>query len=78
MPHTIARPGGLGDGPCGKVGIRVAQGEPPTASQIQRADVATVRVQALGSPDAYGKTFEIVGGERSANVDWARSFASSA
>jgi uncharacterized protein YbjT (DUF2867 family) len=74
VPYTIVRPGGLGDGPGGQVGIRVAQGDKMESGQIQRADVATVCVQALGNPDAFGKTFEIVGGEAGAGVDWAAFF----
>jgi uncharacterized protein YbjT (DUF2867 family) len=74
VPYTIVRPGGLGDGAGGQVGIRVAQGDKMESGQIQRADVATVCVQALGNPDAFGKTFEIVGGEPGASVDWAAFF----
>ena len=74
VPYTIVRPGGLGDGPGGKVGIRVAQGDKMASGQIQRADVAIVCVQALGNPDAFGKTFEIVAGEPGASVDWAAFF----
>jgi uncharacterized protein YbjT (DUF2867 family) len=74
VPYTIVRPGGLGDDPGGKTGIRVAQGDKMESGQIQRADVATVCVQALGNPDALGKTFEIVGGEPGASVDWAAFF----
>jgi uncharacterized protein YbjT (DUF2867 family) len=74
VPYTIVRPGGLGDGPGGKVGIRVGQGDTMASGEIQRADVATVCVQALGNPDAVGKTFEIVGGEPGASVDWAAFF----
>jgi uncharacterized protein YbjT (DUF2867 family) len=74
VPYTIVRPGGLGDGPGGKVGIRVGQGDKMESGAIQRADVATVCVQALGNPDALGKTFEIVGGEPGASVDWGAFF----
>jgi uncharacterized protein YbjT (DUF2867 family) len=74
VPYTIVRPGGLGDGPGGKVGIRVGQGDRMESGAIQRADVATVCVQALGNPDAFGKTFEIVGGESGASVDWTAFF----
>lgn len=74
VPYTIVRPGGLGDGPGGQVGLRVGQGDTMESSQIQRADVATVCVQALGNPDAFGKTFEIAGGEPGASVDWAAFF----
>jgi uncharacterized protein YbjT (DUF2867 family) len=74
VPYTIVRPGGLGDGPGGKVGIRVGQGDTMASGAIQRADVALVCVQALGNPDAFGKTFEIVAGEPGASVDWAAFF----
>jgi uncharacterized protein YbjT (DUF2867 family) len=74
VPYTIVRPGGLGDGPGGKVGLRVGQGDTLESGQIQRADVATVCVQALGNPDAIGKTFEVIGGAPGASVDWAAFF----
>jgi uncharacterized protein YbjT (DUF2867 family) len=74
VPYTIVRPGGLGDGPGGKVGLRVGQGDTMDSGQIQRADVATVCVQALGNPDAYGKTFEVIGGAPGASIDWATFF----
>ena len=51
-----------------------AQGDTLASGQIQRADVAIVCVQALGNPDAVGKTFEIVAGEPGASVDWAAFF----
>jgi uncharacterized protein YbjT (DUF2867 family) len=74
VPYTIVRPGGLGDGPGGKVGIRVGQGDTMASGAIERADVGIVCVQALGNPDAVGKTFEIVAGEPGASVDWVAFF----
>jgi uncharacterized protein YbjT (DUF2867 family) len=74
VSYTIVRPGGLGDGPGGKVGLRVGQGDTMASGAIQRADVATVCVQALGNPDAFGKTFEVIGGEPGASVDWVAFF----
>jgi len=74
VPYTIVRPGGLGDGPGGKVGIRVGQGDTIPTGAIQRADVGTVCIKALGNPDAAGKTFEIVGGEPGVTVDWSSFF----
>jgi uncharacterized protein YbjT (DUF2867 family) len=73
-PYTIVRPGGLGDGPGGKAGITISQGDTIPTGQIERADVGTVCIKALGNPDAIGKTFEIVGGEPGAVVDWDSFF----
>lgn len=74
VPYTIVRPGGLGEGPGGKAGIRVAQGDKLETGAIPRADVATVCVQALGNPEALGRTFEIISGAPGASVDWASFF----
>ncbi len=75
VPYTIVRPGGLGDGPGGKTGITVGQGDTMASGAIQRADVGTVCVKALGNPEAFGKTFEIVAGKPGDTVDWGRFFA---
>ncbi len=74
VPYTIVRPGGLGDGPGGLVSIRVSQGDKLDTGAIQRADVGTVCVKALGNPDALNKTFEIVGGDAGASTDWTAFF----
>jgi uncharacterized protein YbjT (DUF2867 family) len=74
VPYTIVRPGGLGDGPGGKAGIVAAQGDKLPTGAIPRADVATVCIEALGNPDALGKTFEIVSGEPGGRVDWSTFF----
>lgn len=74
VPYTIVRHGGLGDGPGGKAGIRIGQGDKLPSGAIPRADVGTVCVHALGNPDAIGRTFEIVSGEPGAGVDWATFF----
>ena len=72
--YTIVRAGGLGDEPGGRNGIRALQGDKLDGGRISRADVATVCVKALGNRHATNKTFEIVGGEPGATVNWSRFF----
>ena len=74
VPYTVVRPGGLRDGAGGLKGIKVMQGDPKIQGQIPRADVAAVCVNALGRKEAFGKTFEIIGDESTAAVDWNRFF----
>ncbi len=72
--YTIVRAGGLGDEPGGKVGIRALQGDKLDGGRITRADVGTVCAKALGNRHAINKTFEIVGGDPGATVNWSRFF----
>lgn len=74
--YTIVRPGGLTNDPPGQAALRVMQGDPRGASgRISRADLARVLVNALGRPEAYGKTFEIVAEPGAMDVDWSALFA---
>lgn len=75
LNYTIVRPGRLTIEEGGRQGIKVMQGDPQDVSgRIPRDDVAAVLVNALGRPDAYGKTFEIVS-EGDPAVDWTTFFA---
>jgi uncharacterized protein YbjT (DUF2867 family) len=48
------------------------QGDPLDGEgSISRSDVAAVLVNAVGRPELYGKTFEIVGDNGSARIEWA-------
>ena len=81
LTYTVVRPAGLGDKPGGLQGIKVDQGDKPLegdprARMIPRADLATVLVNALGNPDAFGKTFEVTGDASTQSVDWAHFFKS--
>jgi uncharacterized protein YbjT (DUF2867 family) len=70
--YTIVRPGALTNEPGGQRGIRIMQGDPRDGEgSIARADLAAVLVSAIGRPDLYGKTFEIVGDNRAARIEWA-------
>jgi uncharacterized protein YbjT (DUF2867 family) len=71
VPYTIVRPGSLNNDPGGEKGIRVMQGDPhDVAGQIPRADVAAVLVNAVGRPEALGKTLEIVSDTQAARPAW--------
>jgi uncharacterized protein YbjT (DUF2867 family) len=70
--YTIVRPGGLSNEPGGREGLKVMQGDiEGSEGRISRADVASVLVNALGLPEAYGLTFEIVGDAGAPRIDWA-------
>jgi uncharacterized protein YbjT (DUF2867 family) len=70
--YTIVRPGALTNEPGGQRGIRIMQGDPREGEgSISRSDLAAVLVSAVGRQDLYGKTFEIVGDNGSARIEWA-------
>lgn len=70
--YTIVRPGALTNEPGGQRGIRIMQGDPRDGEgSISRSDLAAVLVSAVGRPDLYGKTFEIVGDNGIARIEWA-------
>lgn len=81
VPYTVVRPGGLlpapGQPPCveGEVPLRLYPGfETGESAAICRADVGLVMIDALGNPDAIGKTVNLISetGE-AAQVDAWRS-----
>jgi uncharacterized protein YbjT (DUF2867 family) len=55
LPYTIIRPGGLGSGTAS--GAAYLSLDPQAFSYIERADLARLIVDALGSPGAVGKSF---------------------
>jgi uncharacterized protein YbjT (DUF2867 family) len=70
--YTIVRPGALTNEPGGRRGVRVMQGDPRNGEgSISRSDVAAVLVSAIGREDLYFKTFEVVGDNGSARIEWA-------
>jgi uncharacterized protein YbjT (DUF2867 family) len=74
--YTIVRPGSLTNEPGGQRGVRVMQGDPRDGEgSISRSDVAAVLVSAVGRPELYGKTFEIVGDNGSARIEWASLYS---
>lgn len=75
LPYTIVRPGGLTNDAGGKQGIDMrAPVVGSRGGQIPRADVALVLVDALGNPDAMGKTVEIFGDADSDPDGWKDDF----
>jgi uncharacterized protein YbjT (DUF2867 family) len=70
--YTIVRPGALTNEPGGQRGVRIMQGDPRDGEgSISRSDVAAVLISAVGRQDLFGKTFEIVGDNGSARIEWA-------
>ncbi len=92
LPYTIIRPGQLTDGPYtsrdfnslvqasteGKLGVVVETGD-TLNGQTSRIDVAAACVACLKVVAAENKAFEMISkGNRPAEIDWARLFASAA
>lgn len=61
LAYTIIGPAGLLDTPPGRDGLRVLRREDYVSTNVSRADVARVAIDALGNPDAIGKSFALVG-----------------
>ncbi|MEP7242139.1 MAG: SDR family oxidoreductase [Gammaproteobacteria bacterium] len=70
--YTIVRPGALTNEPAGQRGVRITQGDPRNGEgSISRGDVAAVLLSAIGRPELYGKTFEVVGDNGTSRIEWA-------
>lgn len=70
--YTIVRPGALTNETGGQRGLRIMQGDPESGEgSISRSDVAAVLVSAIGRPDLYLKTFEVVGDNSASRIEWA-------
>ncbi len=73
LAYTIVRPAWLTDEPAGRSGLRFEQGDTGDG-QVARADVAAVAVQALRTPQAVGRTFELYNQPGTPDIDWAAAF----
>ena len=80
VPHTILRPGGLTDDPA-TGDVLVGEGGDTVGGTIPRADVARLLVDALWTPAAADRTFEVVArdglrGDTTGTVEleWASAF----
>ena len=74
--YTIVRPGALTNEPSGQRGIRIMQGDPRNGEgSISRGDVAAILLSAIGRPDLYGKTFEVVGDNGTSRIEWASLYS---
>lgn len=60
VPYTIVRTGGLQVCEPGKKGLKLAPGDLDIRGMICRSDVARVMVDALGRPEAIGKTVVLI------------------
>ncbi|TNJ36306.1 SDR family oxidoreductase [Prosthecochloris vibrioformis] len=58
--YTIVRPGGLRDGEPMQHELHAEQGDRMWSGWINRADVAELLVLSLWTPEAAGKTFEVI------------------
>ncbi|MFD1514893.1 SDR family oxidoreductase [Halomarina rubra] len=59
VPYTVIRPGGLRSGPATE-DVVVGEGGDTVSGAIPRRDVARLLVASLFTPDAAGRTFEVV------------------
>ncbi|MCB2109315.1 MAG: SDR family oxidoreductase [Rhodobacteraceae bacterium] len=81
VPYTIVRPGGLRPFPneqsCegGEVGLKVAPFNDTGMGAVCRTDLAAVLVNALGNPDAVGKTFSLISDEHAPVDKWKSDIA---
>ncbi len=74
IDYTVVRPGGLTDEAGGETSLLFQQGD-TGQGRIPRADVARVIVEALGKPEARGKTFEVISGDGPPATDFREQFA---
>lgn len=82
IPYTIIHPGGLIDKPGGErellIGVNDELLSNPKDRSIPRSDVAEVAVQALFSPEAKGRSIDIVSrppGEGKVTTNWKAFFS---
>jgi len=81
VPYTVVRPGGLkpfpGQPDCseGKEPLRVYPVSETRAGALCRADVGLVMADALGNPDALGKTVNLIGDPALGLDDWRGAWA---
>jgi uncharacterized protein YbjT (DUF2867 family) len=74
LTHTIIRPCALTEKPGDKI-LYLEQGDNLTG-QVSRDAIAQLAIQALQSPQAVNKTFEVSETERQGKNDWQGLFAS--
>lgn len=75
IAYTVVRSGGLTDDAGEKSSLFFQQGD-TGQGHIPRADVARVIVEALGQPEAIGKTFEVISGDGPPAADLSKQFTS--
>ena len=72
LGYTIIGPAGLLDTPARVDGIEIVRREDYVSTNVSRADVARVAVDALTNPDADHKSFALVGDRRGDTEAWRR------
>ncbi len=68
LSYTVIGPGGLTLAPARKQGLRILHREQYSSTDVSRADVARVAIDALTNPSADGKSFALIN-DRSAAID---------
>ena len=61
LDYVVIGPAGLLDTPAGRDGLQAIRREDYVSTNVSRADVARVAIDALLNPDAAGKSFALVG-----------------
>jgi uncharacterized protein YbjT (DUF2867 family) len=60
LKYTVVGPGGLTLEPARKLGLRILPREQYSSTDVSRADVARVAIDALTNPGADGKSFALI------------------
>lgn len=75
LRYTVIGPGGLTLEPARKLGLRILPREQYTSTDVSRADVARVAIDALTNPGADGKSFALINDKGAAIDAWKAQLA---
>jgi uncharacterized protein YbjT (DUF2867 family) len=70
LTYTVLGPGGLTLEPARKTGLRILPREQYSSTDVSRADVARVALDALSNPAAVGKSFALINDKAAAIDAW--------
>ena len=70
LSYTVIGPGGLTLAPARKQGLRILSREQYSSTDVSRADVARVAIDALTNPSADGKSFALINDSAAAIDAW--------
>ncbi len=70
LSFTVIGPGGLTLEPARKLGLRILPREQYSSTDVSRADVARVAIDALTNPSADGKSFALINDNTAAIDAW--------
>ncbi len=76
LSYTVIGPGGLTLQPARKQGLRILPREQYSSTDVSRADVARVAIDALTNPGADGKSFALINDSNAAIDAWKSQLSS--